>query len=228
MLSARLRLCSCMPGFLLILSYLSGSASMGQAQDPKKTVAENTKTRLLFDGKSLREWHTVSKFDFAGHGKVAVIDGVIDLAKGDPGTAISFRGKFPKDQYEVSLQAQRYAGDDFFCGMTFPVGKEYCTLIFGGWGGSVIGLSNIDNQSAVENETTSAETFKLGQWYNIRLRVTSKAIQVWLNNESIIKVNRDDHKFSIWWEQEPVRPFGIATWNTSAKLRQIELQLIAP
>ena len=36
--------------------------------------------------------------------------------------------------YELRLEAKRVEGGDFFCGLTFPVGKEYCTLILGGWG----------------------------------------------------------------------------------------------
>ena len=55
---------------------------------------------------------------------------------------------FPREDYEVSLEARRLEGTDFFCGLTFPVGKEPCTLIIGGWGGTTVGLSNVDDYSA--------------------------------------------------------------------------------
>ena len=61
---------------------------------------------------------------------------------------------FPKVDYEVNLDAKRVAGNDFFCGITFPVGKRFCSLIVGGWGGATVGLSSIDGKDAAENETT--------------------------------------------------------------------------
>jgi hypothetical protein len=39
-------------------------------------------------------------------------------------------------------------------------------------------------------------------------------------------LDASDRKFSIWWEQEPARPLGIATWNTSAALRNIRLTVL--
>ncbi len=59
----------------------------------------------------------------------------------------------------------------------------------------------------------------------MRIRVTDEDIQAWVDDEQIISVKRKDRKFSIWWEQEPVRPFGIATWYTKSALRNIILSL---
>ena len=53
-------------------------------------------------------------------------------------TGVTYQGQFPKTDYEVSLEAMRVDGVDFFCGMTFPVRSEFCTLIVGGWGGEVV------------------------------------------------------------------------------------------
>ncbi len=223
----RLILCS-----IILTTAVIASSAQSPGQTPPATKpsaakhAPNRDSVLLFDGKTLQGWKVVQDFDFARHGKVAVKEGAIELAAGQPGTAIAWQRKFPRENYEVSLEAMRYDGDDFFCGMTFPVGKEYCTLIIGGWGGTMIGLSNIDGQPADENETTQAERFTKNKWYRIRLRVTTAAIEVWLENESIIKVERKDREFSIWWEQEPVRPFGIASWRTGARLRKIRLKKI--
>ena len=199
----------------------SAAPSTPAATRPPKQPARD---RKLFDGKSLSGWQTVTSFDFARHGKVRVIDGTIELAAGEPGTAIRWKGTVPRDRYELSLEAMRFSGDDFFCGLTFPVGKEYCSLILGGWGGMVVGLSNIDGQSAVENQTTQAVRFQPKQWYKVRLRVTPKKIEVWLDGESIIDVERNHRRFSIWWEQEPVRPLGIASWRTTGRVRKIRLR----
>ncbi len=209
-----------------------GAAQTPPGDSPSSTASSKSdsassrpvRQRSLFDGKTLKGWRVVDQFDFARHGKVTVEDGAIVMAPGQAGTGIAWKGPFPRDRYEVSLEAMRTEGNDFFCGITFPVGKQYCTLILGGWGGSVVGLSNIDGQAADENETTQAETFQKDRWYHVRLRVTPQAIEVWLDKESIIRVDRKDREFSIWWEQEPMRPFGIASWYTGAKLRKVTLK----
>ena len=88
-------------------------------------------------------------------------------------------------------------------------------------------MSNIDNMSAVENETTGFVEFEKDRWYRIRLRVGSEKIEAWIDKEQIVDLKTADRKFSIWWEQEPMRPLGIATWNTSGALRNIRLAPLA-
>ena len=122
------------------------------------------------------------------------------------------------------LEARRRQGSDFFCGLTFPVDKSYCTLIVGGWGGGVVGLSNVDNFSASENDTTSYLGFAKNKWSKIRIRVSKDKVQAWVDKEQIADLKKSEHKFSIWWEQEPARPFGVATWNTEGGLRNIQLK----
>ncbi len=187
---------------------------------------ETGKPISLFNGKNLAGWRVIDKFDFEKHGKIEAVKGEIILGKGRPASGIVYTKKTPRINYEITLEAKRVEGDDFFCGLTFPVGKAYCTLIIGGWGGGVTGLSNIDDMSAVENETTGFVEFKRNRWYAIRLRVTDKAIAAWVDKEQIADVKTDDRKFSIWWEQEPVRPLGIATWNTKAALRNLKLRAL--
>ena len=96
--------------------------------------------------------------------------------------------------------------------------------VVGGWGGSATGLSNVDGSAAIENETTGHFEFKPDQWYQVRLRVTKKQIQAWVDKEELIDLAREGHRFSIWWEQEPARPLGIATWQTKAGLKEIRLR----
>lgn len=178
----------------------------------------------LLDATGLANWKVAEENDFEKHGPVEYRDGQLLLGQGKPGTAVRWKRDFPRSGYQVTLEAQRVAGDDFFCGLTFPVGDSYCSLILGGWGGGVTGLSNIDDMAAVENETTGYVKFEQDRWYRVRLRVTDERIAAWVDDEQIVDVARKDRKFSIWWEQEPVRPFGIATWNTAAALRKIRLE----
>ena len=179
--------------------------------------------RSLFDGKQLGQWEVIKKNDFEKHGKVAIKNGAISLAQGQPATGIRWKGDFPRNHYEVSLEARRTKGSDFFCGITFPFNDAYLSLIIGGWGGGVTGLSNIDNMAAVENETTGYLDVKDNRWYQVRLQVTPERIRAWIDQEEIFDLATKEHKFSIWWEQEPVRPFGIASWYTAAELRNIRI-----
>lgn len=179
---------------------------------------------VLFNGQNLSGWRILDKNDFRRHGPVTVERGEVILGQGNPATGISLAWGPPRYDYEVTLQAKRIEGGDFFCGMTFPVGGDYLSLIVGGWGGGVTGLSNLDGLSAVENETTGYVDFEQNRWYQIRLRVTREKVSAWVDDEQIVDVELADRKLSIWWEQEPVRPLGIATWHTKAALRKIRLK----
>lgn len=178
----------------------------------------------LFDGKTLDRWRVVDQFDFSSHGKVSVQEGSIVLEAGSPQTGISWTGALPREEYEVTLEAMRVEGSDFFCGMTFPVGDSPCTFIIGGWGGSVVGLSNVDHQAASENVTSTGMSFENGRWYRVRLRVTKEKIEGWIDTERVFDLDRAGRIFTIWWQQEPVKPFGIATYYTKAALRDIKLR----
>jgi len=195
-----------------VLLVLLASAPAGAAEE-----------KSLFDGKTLGEWKVVDNFDFRNHGKVEVRDGTIVLEKGKPGTAVRFSGKLPKSNYEISLEAMRVDGDDFFCGMTFPVGEKWLSLIVGGWGGQVVGLSCIDGEPAAENETCNYKEFNNKQWYKIRVRVTPQKVEAWIDKEKLVDLVTKDRKLTIWFEPESVTPLGIATWRTTGALRNIRV-----
>lgn len=196
---------------------LLGSAGRAEEGD------QAAKPTRLFDGKSLAGWKVLDELDFKGHGRVEAKDGRIALEKGDPFTGLQWKGKFPRTDYEVSLEAMRVAGDDFFCGLVFPVGKADLSLVVGGWGGTTVGLSNIDGEPAVENETSQSRDFEKGRWYTIRLRVTAEKVQVWIDNERLIDFRHADRRLTIRWEQEAMRPFGVCTWRTSGAIRNVTL-----
>jgi hypothetical protein len=184
---------------------------------------EKVEVVSLFNGKDLTGWRVVDQYDFQWHGKVYAEDGVIHIEEGMPMSGIGWEGEFPKENYEISLEAMRTTGFDFFCGMTFPVGDSWVTLICGGWGGWVVGLSNIDDYNASENLTTKGMEFDSKRWYRIRVRMTDK-IEVWIDGDKVIEVNREGHVFAVWEEQSPIKPFGIATWQTGSALRNITLR----
>lgn len=175
----------------------------------------------LFDGRSLSGW---SETNFGGEGEVHVEDSSLILEIGGPLTGVTWTGDFPKIDYEVRLDAVRLLGSDFFCGLTFPVGDSHCSLILGGWGGSLVGLSNVDGYDASENQTRSYRTFEENRTYRVLLRVTSERIEAWVDGEPIVDQPVPGHTFSIRPEVYLSRPFGIASFTTAASISNLELR----
>jgi hypothetical protein len=176
----------------------------------------------LFDGKSLGDWKP-SKF--IAEGAVKVDEGQIVLEAGRELTGITWSGpELPTTNYEIALQAMRVEGRDFFAGVTFPVDDSFCSLILGGWGGTVVGLSSINGMDASENETSQSMEFELRRWYNVRIRVTPAKIEAWLDDRQIINQDLKRNKVDIRLEVAPSRPLGVASWKTKAALRDIKLR----
>jgi len=214
----------CSPIIFIFLIIMISSSRSVLAQTNRTLPVDSLPTIIqLFDGKSLNGWE---KSDFGTQGPVYVSDGVIILGMGEGCTGIRWEGDFPRVNYEVSLEAMRVEGYDFFCGMTFPVKKDPCTLIVGGWGGTVVGLSSIDGLDASENSTSTMRPFQNNRWYKIRLRVTSDSIRAWIDGRNVVDFEIDDHKLSIRPEVELSKPFGITSWYTTAALRNIRLKLL--
>jgi len=184
--------------------------------------ASATEWKPLFDGKTLGNWQSTK---FGGEGAVKVENGQIVLEAGTTLTGITWAGaELPKTNYEIALQARRVEGRDFFAGITFPVADSFCSLILGGWGGTVIGLSSINTEDASQNETSQSMEFELGRWYNVRIRVTTAKIEVWLDERQIINQDLKGNRITIRMEMEPSTPLGIATWKTKGALRDIRMK----
>lgn len=202
-----------------ILLFISG-CRCGDYEKKAVIVCADIDSTLIFDGKSLNGWEITN---FGPQGPVSVSDGKILLGMGDGCTGITWKKDFPVINYKVTLEAMRVQGNDFFCGMTFPVGMDACSLIIGGWGGNVTGLSSIDNKDASENETTTLQKYEKGRWYGVCLIVTNDSIKATVDDRPVVKFALDDRKMSIRPEVQLSRPFGIASWNTTAALRNIRV-----
>ncbi len=178
---------------------------------------------LLFNGEDLEGWEITR---FGTEGPVQVSEGKIVINMGDGCSGITWTKDFPKVNYEVNLEARRTVGNDFFCGLTFPVNDTYCSYIVGGWGGPVIGLSCIDGIDAGENETNTMKRLDKNVWYKIKLQVTDDKIIGWVDDEKLVDFSYTDRKLSIRPEVELSKPFGICTWVTTAELRNIWIREI--
>jgi hypothetical protein len=244
-------------GLLIALSvFLSGCASRQKASSPgvnaktNSPVSNATRTptpgeteilrkaeaaptapfegegwQRLLDGKSLAGWKETA---FGGRGEVECRSNIVVLNMGDPFTGISFTNPFPEMDYEIALDAMRVSGSDFFCGLTFPVSNSFCSLIVGGWGGSLLGLSSIDGMDASENETTKFMNFERGKWYRIRVRVTADRIEGWLDQEKVVDVVTKDRRVSLRaGEIEMSVPLGICSWQTTGAIREVRFRRVS-
>jgi len=212
-------MCRVMVPFLIILviSCKGGLKEKKGANDNLTAVSDMT---MNYDGRLLTGWEVTN---FGPQGPVYVSDGAIVLGMGEGCTGITWKGNFPVVDYEVSLDAKRVNGNDFFCGMTFPVGKSPCTLIVGGWGGTTVGLSSINGQDASDNSTRRLMKFENNRWYNIRLAVTGTKIAAWIDSVQVVDFTTGNSRLTIRPEVELSKPFGIASWNTTAALRNIKV-----
>lgn len=203
-------------------------------------LASGGESRPLFNGKDLSGW---KKTDYVAPGPVMVLPPepgadapktapkgpAIYLGAGDDLTGITHTNPIPTTDYELRLDAMRVSGGDFFCGVTFPVGTNACTLILGGWGGTIVGLSSLDGMDASENETTLSRDFELGRWYDVAIRVTAERIQVDLDGRTIIDVEIAGRRVHMRpGEIEIGEPLSISTWRTAGAIRNIRIRTLPP
>jgi hypothetical protein len=212
---------------LALLAVSTGVIVVGSlvAAQERTSAGNDPGWKPLFDGKTLTNWQPTK---FVGEGAVKVENGQIILEAGKDLTGITWTGEKPPDRnYELTLQAMRVEGGDFFAGVTFPVGDSFCSLILGGWGGTVVGLSSINGMDASENETSQSIEFTSGRWYTIRLRVTAEKIEAWIDERRIVDVALKGNQIDTRIEMILSQPIGVASWRTKAALRDIRLRRLS-
>jgi len=158
----------------------------------------------------------------AGGGVFSQEGDLMRLNWGEALTAVKWTGELPQAPFEIEMDARRLDGSDFFCGLTFPArGVDECvTLIVGGWGGGLVGISSINGLDASENEARVAHRFVNETWYKIRLRRAGEQFEVWIDDEKLIDVPTEGKTLSL--RPGPISvcaPFGLATWQSSAEIR---------
>ena len=209
---------------LLLALHLSIAALLPAQEAAKEAKAEAAKTEwLLFDGKSLAGWEPV---DMGGSGDVTVEGGQLVINQGESLSGVVYQkvAELPLDRYEITLQAKRLQGVDFFCGLTFPVGsvKKCATLILGGWGGSVTGISSIDDQDASNNATGSYQRYEDNRWYSVRLRVTPENLSAWVDDKQVVDVDIKGRKIGLRpGPIESYAPLSLTTYNTMAAVKNV-------
>ncbi|MDB4772871.1 DUF1080 domain-containing protein [Verrucomicrobiales bacterium] len=216
---------------LLSLSFLvsCGAQEAETSKTANKATPETTKKsgKPLFDGESLKGW---KKIEFGGTGDIEVEDGEIILYMGELLTGLKWDGEVPyKSNYEISLDAQRIDGVDFFCALTFPIAGSHSTFVVGGWGGALVGISSIDDMDASENSTGSVQKLEDKQWYNLRVRVTDTRLDAWIDKKQVVKLLHTGRRMGMrFGEIEECVPIGIATFQTKAAIKNIRIKSVEP
>jgi len=211
---------------------LSGCASSDpdcrQLKPFSNQSASPSASRSLFDGKTLTGWKD-SGFAGAGESKVEPNfrgqGPVILIEAGQSLSGITFTNPVPKQSFEITLEALKVQGNDFFVGLTFPVAEAHATLVLGGWGGATTGISSIDGLDASENDTTKFLGYDKDKWFRIRMKVTPAKLETWINDEKIVDQELKDRRISMrFGEIESSVPFGIATYQTTTVVRSVQIK----
>ncbi|MBK8101170.1 MAG: DUF1080 domain-containing protein [Planctomycetes bacterium] len=157
--------------------------------------------------------------EFGGDGSIAFADDTLELGMGNPLTGVTCTAAIPSGDYELEFEAARRLGNDFFCGLTFPVGDAYLTLILGGWGGALCGFSSLDGLDAARNATRTLRHFPHDAFVRIRLIVTPTGVTAFVDDQPLCSCDPSRHRLSLRPEVELSRPFGVAAFSTAATLR---------
>lgn len=190
------------------------------------TPARSSDWLVLLDGASLGRFEPTS---FGGEGEVELRDDGVHLGMGMMLTGIRLPalGELPTDDYELEVVAARLLGNDFFCGLTFPVRDGFATLICGGWGGALTGLSCLDGRDASDNETKSYRRYEKGRDYTLRVRVADGRVRAWIDDENVVDVDIEGRRVHLRTEVLKSAPLGISSYATAARVRSVRLRRLA-
>lgn len=212
-----------------VFAQTKAKTDQSTATDQHKTKEKSDQTKgwmPLFDKATLKGWKSTN---YGGEGDVSVAQSALTIEQGvDLSGVTTTRKDLPTDHYEVEFEARRIDGNDFFVGFTFPVRKSACSLICGGWGGGVCGLSSIEMTDASENETTTYSAFKNNKWYKLKLKVDGQKIEAWIDGDSLVDVDLDGRKVDTRFEMELSKPMGFSSYQSTAEIRKARYRLLKP
>jgi len=204
----------------MILRRLAYLALLAAGCSSAPSGGQESGTRL-FDGKTLGLWKSV---EFGGEGKVTLENGCIKVNEGATVSGVHYTGEVPRTNYEFSVEALKLDGNDFFCGIVFPVGKDTCSFVAGGWGGGVTGLSSVDNMNASENETASDQTYAKNKWYTFRVVVTPAKIEVWWDLKQVVALELANRQISVHPAVDSAAPLGLVNYQTPSLFRNMRIR----
>lgn len=210
------------------VSLLTSAATMLGGCKPLPKHSTTLRRWDLLSATEITHWKSAEMPDT---GKAEARDGATVIESGGPMTGLRYdnwrAGTFPVRDYAVSYEAMRVDGSDFFAALTFPVRSiETCaTLIVGGWGGGLVGISSIDGQDASDNSTRSEQRFENGKWYRVKLEVREDGIKAWIDDRIVINTSIKSRVIGMRPGYiESCAPFGFATFGSTGRVRNIVVE----
>jgi len=226
-LAARVRLGSFLSTFCALCLALAAFAASAQEAAKPEASPVNSERQLLWKGDRFEDW-TVTEFGSQREVK-PIEDGGFEIEAGYPLSGVhSTAFDWPQGNYELEWEFQRVEGNDFPCCLTFPVKDSHCSVVIGGWGGTLVGLSCIDGKDAAHNQTAKHMVFENGKWYQARLRVEGNQIRCWIGDKEIISLDVGEQKLSVRNEVQLSQPMGICCFETKARIRKFRLYALTP
>jgi hypothetical protein len=197
--------------------------SSGHSTAPKQAMA--MEIDLFANG--LADWRVLDEFS-GNAGAEMSEDGTCTILPGQPISAIRYEGawELPVTEYEISFQARRREGQDFFAALTFPVNSlETCaTFVAGGWGGALTGISCVDDMDASVNSTGMTANYVQDAWYSFRIEIAPESLKVWNGTAIIVNLPLEGHRISLRpGDLEHSAPFGLGTYQTKGEIRNLRI-----
>ena len=156
--------------------------------------------RELYDGSDLATWE-LGVYGESDEYEVRE-DGVV-IPQTAALAGMTFRGDLPRVPYRLSVEATRLYGADFFLGVTFPVSEGHLTLVLGGWGGMVSGLSSLDGLDASRNATRTLRHFADGDRHEVEIEVTGTDVRVLVDGEAFLATSLVDREVGLGSTSSP-------------------------
>jgi hypothetical protein len=167
----------------------------------------------------------------AEEGHVSIKAGEIDLQSGQPMTGVRLDAQkwknagLPTTRYSIEYEAMRVAGNDFFGTVTFPVNDSHASLVVGGWGGTLVGISSIDDMDASENSTRGNAYFENNRWHKVRIEVLDDELKAWINDKLFVNTSTKGRKLGLrTGDIDKCIPFGFASYATQSRIRNVLLR----
>lgn len=161
-------------------------------------------------------------------GAVTIQNGEIALQPGQPMTGARLaeqawkNAAIPATRYAIEYEAMRVQGNDFFGTVTFPVGDAHVSLVVGGWGGTLVGISSIDDMDASENTTAGNAYFENNRWHKVRIEVRDDELRAWINSKLFVSTSTRGHRLGLrHGDIGKCAPFGFASYATRARIRNV-------
>lgn len=199
------------------------SETTNEASETRNKTAQAEQSELIVDLLGAENRQNWSPIEFGGQGEIVVEANRIELEFGYPLTGAKFVGDIPTDQYKIRFEARRISGSDFFAMTTFPVRDTHCSFVNGGWGGAIVGLSNVDGEDASENNTKSFLGFKNNQWYQFEIEVRWPKVVCRIDDETVVDLDATDRLIAVRPDVNICKPLSFSSFESVSEIRNVQL-----